>query len=134
MNDYQNNFSNGYQEPYKAVIEPRGRSKAWSVAALILSIASIICCCFSWVGLVAGVLGIVFAVISRRSLGYFDGLSVAAIIVSIFGIVFSALIIYSSWVLINDPEFMDYYNELLEQIKNSSGDIEVFSFIRGYLR
>ena len=132
MNGYQNNFGGeGFQEPYKAVIEPRGRSKAWSVAALILSIGSIICCCFSWVGLVCGVLSIIFAIISRRTLGYFDGLSIAAIIVSIFGIAFSALIIYTSLVLVNDPEFMQYYNELMKQLETEGGT-EVFSFVKKF--
>ena len=78
-----------------------------------------------------GVLSIIFAIISRRTLGYFDGLSIAAIIVSIFGIAFSALIIYTSLVLVNDPEFMPYYNELMKQLETEGGT-EVFSFVKKF--
>lgn len=121
MSEFQNNYGQnpmGGQDPYKVVIEPKSRSKAWSVAALILSIASIMCCCVYWVGLVCGALGIIFAVISRRSLGYFDGLSIASIIVSIFGLVFSVLLLYVALTLENNPEFMELYNQMLEEYMN----------------
>lgn len=118
MSDYQNDYNNeNLNDAYKAVIEPKSRSKAWSVAALIVSIASVMCCCFGWFGFVAGVLGIIFAVVSRKTLGYFDGLSVTSIIISIFGVVFSVLILYVSYILENDPEFMELYEEFLRELE-----------------
>ncbi|MBO5907551.1 MAG: hypothetical protein J6Q85_05330 [Clostridia bacterium] len=90
------------------------KTRAWSVAALVLSIISILCCCVYWLGLFAGVFAVVCAIVSRRVLGYFDGLSVAAIIVSIFGIVFSALMTYVVLVLMRDPEIIEILKTELE--------------------
>ncbi|MBQ8879310.1 MAG: DUF4190 domain-containing protein [Clostridia bacterium] len=129
-------FHNGYNQNREGfdqgriVIEPRSRSKAWSVVALILSILSVVCCCIDWFGVVCGVLALVFSIISRRSLGYFDGLSIAAIIVSIFGIVFSALLMYVGYLLINNEEFMQYYESLIEEVVKESG-IEIFHGVIG---
>ena len=131
MSDFQNNYGHNNMESIdqgRIVIEPKSRSKAWSVAAFVVSIVSILCCCFGWFGLLCGALGIIFAIISRRSLGYFDGLSIASIIVSIFGLVFSALIVYVSYALINDPEFMELYEKMMEEAMRESG-VEIFRII-----
>ncbi len=126
QSEYGNNNDNSNNE--RIVIVPKSRSKAWSVAAFVVSILSITCCCLGWFGAVCGVLGVVFAVISRRSLGYFDGLSIAAIIVSIFGVAFSALILYVGYMLENNAEFMEYYNRILDEFIQEEG-IEIFRFI-----
>ena len=131
MNDFQNNYGNSDGDGIdqgKMVIEPKSRSKAWSVSALIVSILSLICCCFGWFGIICGVLGIVFAIISRRSIGYFDGLSIASIIVSIFGIVFGGVLTYLSYALANNPEFMELYQKALEEATREYG-IESFKLI-----
>ena len=64
------------------------KSRAWSVAAMILGIGSIVTCCVGFIAIVAAVLAIVFAIISRKNLGYFDGMSIAGLILGIFGFVF----------------------------------------------
>ena len=64
-------------------------SRVWSVLSFILAILSIICCCNSWIPLILGAVAIVFAIISRSKLGYFDGLGIAGLIIAIFGVVFS---------------------------------------------
>ena len=77
--------------------------RGWSVAAFILSIISVLCCCLPVLNITLGAIAVGFVVISRIKLGYFDGLSIAALIIGVFGIVFgiSTLIALSSSVLKN---------------------------------
>ena len=112
MSEQQNNYESleGDFNPASAV----QKTRAWSVAALVLSIASILCCCVYWLGLLTGIFAVVCAIVSRRVLGYFDGISVAAIIVSIFGIVFSAVMTYFMLVIMSDPEFLEMLKIELE--------------------
>lgn len=102
--------SGGNNYTYEVLLRPKTR--AWSIVAIILGIASVICCCLDFVGIIAGVLSIVFALISRKTLGYFDATSIAAIIVGIFGIVLSVAMIIVGVVLINSPEYKEMILEL----------------------
>lgn len=121
---------NGYNEPqqnenqenieenehiYKTVMEMKNQSRAWSVASLVVSIVSLLCCCLGWPGIVLGALAIVFSVLSRRNIGYFDGLSIAGLIVGIFGVVFSGSMLIFSYVVENS----EFYEELLKELENS---------------
>ena len=74
---------------YKAVMKGEGNKRTFSVVSLILSVISVFLFVFPWVGIVLALLGVVFAVLSRRCLGYFDSFSLAGLIVGIFGIVFA---------------------------------------------
>ena len=116
-NFYNNNNNNGtgdvFGDVYRDVMELRSKSRAWSVASLVLGILSILCCCIWWFGLIAGILSIVFVIVSRKKLGYFDGLSIAGLITSIFGIVFSILIIVVGTIVLNNPEFQAYFEQFM---------------------
>nr|MBE6544494.1 hypothetical protein [Oscillospiraceae bacterium] len=82
---------------YKTVLKTKQNRRTWSVVSLILAVLSIAFLYFSWVSLIFGSLAVAAAVVSRINLGYFDKLSLAGIIVGIFGIVFSvAGIIFGS--------------------------------------
>ena len=79
----------------KTVLDGVPRSRGWSVVALVLAILSvplsIITVCgivFPVVGLVLGVMAVIASIISRRNLGYFDGVAIAGIIISAVGFVF----------------------------------------------
>ena len=74
---------------YKSVMEGKKKSRIWSLASLVAAILSVLCCCVPWPGAVLGVLAVVFAVVSRINIGYFDGMALAGLIVGIFGLVFS---------------------------------------------
>ena len=105
---------------YKSVIEGKKKSRVWSVVSLICSIISLLCCCFPVMGIVLGILAIVFAVVSRSSIGYFDGLAIAGLIVGIFGLVFSVAI----FVIVNSPWFTELLKEYEEYEKSlNSGDM-----------
>ncbi len=131
-NDYRtNNGSPGEDNEYvyKAVMEGKKKSRAWSVASLVVSIFSIVCCCFSWPSIVLGVLAIVFAVISRKNIGYFDGLAVAGLIVGIFGTVFGVTGIIASYAIEKTEwyqEFLKEYERILNEQGLSLGDGNTF--------
>ncbi len=123
MNGQFNNgqSNNGEDYIYKKVMLDKQHSRAWSLASLIVSIASLICCCFvSWLGIVLSSFSIVFAIISRKNIGYFDGLSLAGLIIGIFGIVFGAASIILAFLM----ESSGIYDELLkelEEVENETG-------------
>ena len=73
---------------YKNVINKKEQKRTWSVVSLILAMLSVLLLYFSWVGLVLGLLSVACAVISRKNLGYFDKITLCALIVAIFGVVF----------------------------------------------
>lgn len=76
-------------------ITPKKKSRIWSVCALILAVLSVILFFLPAVSITLGVLAVIFAVVSRFSIGYFDNYGIASIIVGIFGAVFGiAYIIY----------------------------------------
>ncbi len=109
-------YYNSYEYAYKTVMR-NGRPKTlgWSVASLVTGIVSVVCCCLGWVGFI-GIAAIVFAVIARRQLGYFDGMAIAGLILGIFGVVFGfamLMLLYS-----DNAEFW----QQLEDIYNQSGD------------
>ena len=74
---------------YKTVIKNKENRRTWSVASLALSVLSILTVLVSWLGLTFGLLAVGAGVISRKNLGYFDKLTLAGIIIGIFGCVFA---------------------------------------------
>lgn len=93
----------------------RKATRAWSVAALVLSILSLLCCCFNWLGLGLGILAIVFSVVSRKSLGYFDGMAVAALVVGIIGTVFGLSLVIMTPIIENS----EFYKQLLAELEKT---------------
>ena len=74
---------------YKRVIRKNEQRRTWSVISVALAALSIVLIYFSWVSLVLGLASVGAAVIFRLKLGYFDKLSLTALIIAIFGVVFS---------------------------------------------
>ena len=99
----------------------RPKTMGWSVASMIVGIVSIVCCVLGWSGLIFGAASIAFAIISRRQLGYFDGMSIAGLILGIFGFVFGVCILIAVNYLITEEmleEFWQEYYKQLEDIEN----------------
>lgn len=78
--------------PKESVTPERPKTMAYSVASLLLALMSIGCCCMWQISVLLGALAIVFAVLSRRHLGYFDSMAVVGLIVGIVGTVFGAFV------------------------------------------
>ncbi len=81
------------EDRYYEVFEKSKKSRKWSFISLILGIISILLCGTGIVGIIVGIAAVVFAAVSRFSLGYFDKMAVAGIISGIFGIVFGGAVI-----------------------------------------
>lgn len=73
---------------YKTVMDGKQASRIWSLISLIMAVLSVCLCFIPWAGLVLGLLAVVFSVVSRNNLGYFDNLGLVGLIVGIFGVVF----------------------------------------------
>ena len=110
--DSQSTSDKKEQIDFDRIMLERNKSRAWSVASLTLSICSILCCCISIASIALGVFAIICAVISRKNLGYFDGLSIAGLIVGIFGVIFGATSIVASLVLDFDAMFEEILTEM----------------------
>lgn len=126
------------RDVYRTVVEDKNKTRAWSVAALVLGIISIICCCMWYFGLACGILAVIFTVISRKTLGYFDGLAIGGLITAIFGIIFSGLMTYVMLVVMNDPEFLATYEQIMEEYYKELEALEggansVFSLVKGLI-
>ena len=109
---------------YKVMMDGLQKSRAWSFAAIAVAVASVVCCCLPWFGLVSGILAVVFAVVSRKSIGYFDNLAVAALIVGIFGIVFGISNMVLTYLIENTDllsEFVAEYEKMLEEYSVDKG-------------
>jgi hypothetical protein len=114
-NDFQNdNDENDYL--FKMVTD-NGRPKTygWSIASMVCGILSVICC-FGFASIIFGILAAAFAFISRKNLGYFDGMSIAGIVLGIIGFILGlVLVIASSMIDIEE------YQKFMEEYFNGSG-------------
>ena len=81
--------SGGDEYAYKKVIKDKQQRRTWSVGSIILAVLSLVFLFLPWVSLVLGVGSAAAAAVSRKNLGYFDKISLAAMIIAIFGIVFA---------------------------------------------
>ena len=97
---------------YKDVMEMKSKSRLWSVIALGLGVLSVCLCFVYWLGLIFGIAAIVATVVSRINLGYFDKISVAALIISIFGSVFSLIIMVASIIFASNPELFAAFSKI----------------------
>lgn len=79
-------IDNEYETEEK--VEPKKKSRIWSVLALIVAVLSVVLFFVPAVSITLGIVAVALTVVSRLSIGYFDNYGIAAIIVGIFGVVF----------------------------------------------
>lgn len=110
----QNPFENGDDYLFRTV-NPNGRRKTygWSVASLVCGIISVVCCCIGYGAVVLGILAVVFSILSRKNLGYFDGMAIAGLVLGIVGFILGVAILLSTYFI--DEEFLEEYQKYLEQ-------------------
>ena len=92
----------------------RPKTLGWSVASMVLGIISVVCCCLGYSSIFLGIGAIVLSIVARKSLGYFDGLSIAGLVLGIFGVVFGIAILAAISAV--GEEFWDEY---LEEFKKA---------------
>jgi hypothetical protein len=117
VEDYNNQYQQGDGQDYAfqtLMRNGRPKTKGWSVASMVLGIISVICCCGGWCGIILGIGAIILAIVSRKSLGYFDGMSVAGIVLGIFGFVLGITLIIGIAMLPDEfwDEFWAEYNKM----------------------
>ena len=97
-----------------AIVNQKGKPKTlfWSIAALVLGVLSFILSPLGWAGLIVGLAAIVLGFIARVKMGFFNGFIIAALMCSIFGVIFAAA---SVIIVAIDP---DFFARLLEGINN----------------
>jgi hypothetical protein len=99
MNENKNNnaMPDEGEYVYKTVMDGKAPTRLWSVISVTLSVIALALCFLGWWGIGFSVLGLAMAIVSRKSLGYFDKITLTSIIVSIFATVFSvAVLIFNS--------------------------------------
>lgn len=84
----QNEEKGSPEYAYKSILENSKNSRVWSVASLVAGILSVIFCFLPLLGIIIALFSVALAVISRRVIGYFDGIAIAGLVVGIFGLVF----------------------------------------------
>lgn len=118
----QNEENTSYDEQDYAfqTLMRNGRPKTlgWSVASLVVGILSVVCCFLGWSGLVLGVAAVAFSIISRKQLGYFDGMSVAGLILGIFGFVFGVSMLIAVNFLITEEMMEEFWQEYYKQLED----------------
>ncbi len=100
-----NNYDNGNGDNPYTIFDRMGRPKniGWSVASAVCAGLSIFLSIFGWAGAICGICAIVFSILSRRSLGYFNGWSIVGLLVGIVGFVFSTSLIVMAF---TNPEML----------------------------
>lgn len=117
-NEYESESKGQQKEEidYERIILEKNKSRAWSAASFVLSVFSLLCCCISLASIVIGLFAVVCAIISRKNLGYFDGLSIAGLIIGIFGVIFGATSIIASLVIDLDYIYEEIFSEMQTDI------------------
>ena len=135
MNQFNDQNNSGYQNESNQAFDPmqtyayrdmmQYKSRGWSVASFVLSLISVICCCMWYISGILAVLGIIFAIVSRKNLGYFDGLGIAGLVLSIFGLVFAAFVgfLAVSGIMVT---YLEEYSKALEDIAGGGGTTDFF--------
>ncbi len=119
-NGYENNPFEDENDYLFAMVTRNGRRKTygWSVASMISGVLSVICCCTGYSGIVLGLLAIVFAIISRRNLGYFDGMSISGLALGIIGFILGLALVIAMYTM-DEEVFRQYIEEFLKEYENS---------------
>lgn len=95
---------------YKEVMDVKSKSRLWSVIALIFAVLSLsLCILVYWLALIFGIVSIMAIFISRKSLGYFDRITVFSLIMAIFGTIFSFLLLIVSFIVKANPELVQVF-------------------------
>ena len=119
-------MNNGSFEPNYTVINEQfaaeqTRKNGFSIAALVLGIVSIVCCCISYLGLICATLAIIFAILDKKQNSSMNGMALAGLICGIIGAVIAVFTIVDG--ILNpvelDEAFWEEYFQMLEEMMNS---------------
>ena len=86
-----NNRSTGSENEYayKTVISKKENRRTLSIISLAFAVLSILSLVIPWLGFIFCLISVGMGAFSRKNLGYFDRLTLAGLIIDIFGFVFA---------------------------------------------
>lgn len=121
QNPYQQNSYQqySYQQPYQQnpyQQTPPKQSNGMALASMIVGIFALLTCCIPFVQFPLAVISIVLVILSKKGRP-FHGFAIAGLVMAIISVLVSiGMTFYWGYVLklMNDPEFMEMYNELME--------------------
>lgn len=97
--------------------QPSQRPSGFATASLVCGILSLVLCCTGILGIPAGALSILFAVLSKRKGESLSGMSIAGIVTSAIGILLGILAVaYSIYLLFYDPTFREQIDLMMQQM------------------
>ena len=96
------------------------KSMVYSIIALVAGILSTVLCCTAYGGLFFGVVAVVFAIVSKKHLGYFDTMTIVGLILGIFGFLFSLVALIISLALFNNESFWEEILKALEEAEKEN--------------
>ena len=122
-NGNENEEEIGEQDYAFQTLNRYGRPKTlgWSLASLLTGLAALFTCGYGISGIILGAMAIIFSILSRRILGYFDGKSIFGLILGIFGAVFGAAMIIFIYSLGSEEKkyLWDFIREVISESEYS---------------
>lgn len=118
-NGYNTDFtqSNDYYNQYGNDMQPQGKGKA--IAALVLGIVAVVffCCC-TYIGIICGVLAVIFGILEIKKDGEGKGMAIAGTICGGIGAVAGIIMTIINFVNISNGE-NELYNNLMSQLEGA---------------
>lgn len=111
-NGFDNNGFNEEDYAFRSV-SGRQRTRTWALVSFGFGILSLATVTFGYTSLFFGIFAVILSIISRRNLGYFDGMSVAGLVLGIIGFVFG--VAYILLVFFAGESFFEGYGQFFEQ-------------------
>lgn len=100
---------------FEQITIEKPKTMAYAVIALLSGILSVLCCCTGFGGLFFGIVSVVFVIISKKHLGYFDTKATIGLIFAIFGLLFSVFELIMTFTVLNNEAYWAEILEMLEQ-------------------
>ncbi len=72
----------------KNIVKNKEKNRIFSVISILLATLSLVLCFLPVFGMILSIISVAFTIISRRVLGYFEGLAIAGLVIGVFGLVF----------------------------------------------
>ena len=85
----ENNEKKEEQYAFIGLFKGDKKSRIWSVTSIVMGVISLLLCFLPVLGIIFSVFSVIFTIVSRRVLGYFEGLGILGLIIGVFGFVFS---------------------------------------------
>lgn len=91
------------------------KNDTFATISVIFGILSIFTVTTVWFSIIFSIIAIVCAIVSRVNAGRFEGRAIAGLALGIVFLIISLLIFFVALAMIQDPEFLEEINRMLEE-------------------